>query len=91
MNPVALAGRIDTRWLLVILIGALDLWSAGLALRSRASRRERFLWAAVILLCPIIGLMIWFVLGPKPMLVSASEGSDGSWPRREDEEGGETG
>ncbi len=91
MNPFALAARIDTRWLLVVLIGALDVWSAGLALRSRASRRERLLWAAVIVLCPIIGLMIWFVLGPKPMLVSAAETSDGSWPRREDAEGGEGG
>ncbi|MDP2481441.1 MAG: PLD nuclease N-terminal domain-containing protein [Candidatus Palauibacterales bacterium] len=86
MNPVTLAARIDTRWLLVVLITALDMWSAGLVLRSRASRRERLLWAAVIVLCPIIGLMIWFVLGPKPMLVPGRDGGDGSWPRRQDDD-----
>jgi hypothetical protein len=89
VNPVAVAARIDTRWLLVLLVVVLDVWSAGLALRSRASRRERLLWAAVIVLCPIIGLMIWFVLGPKPLLVPGRQGGDGSWPRREDDDAGD--
>lgn len=62
--------EIDTRVALAVFIGAIDLWSIGLLLRSDGSRREKALWSAVILLCPIVGCVLWYVLGPKPRLAS---------------------
>jgi hypothetical protein len=84
MNLLALAAGLDTRWLLVALLGMIDLWAVVLVLRARASRRERLSWTAVILLCPVIGCMLWFVLGPKPTIAGGGGSSDGSWPRREE-------
>lgn len=63
--------EIDTRIALAVFIAAIDLWSVGLLLRSDGSRREKALWSVVILLCPIVGCVLWYVLGPKPRLVPA--------------------
>ncbi len=63
---VEVAARIDLRWVLAALLGALDVWSISLVLLSAAARREKVLWTSVILLCPIVGCLFWFVLGPKP-------------------------
>ncbi len=60
--------EVDTRIALAVFIAAIDLWSIGLLLRSDGSRREKALWSAVILLCPIVGCVLWYVLGPKPRL-----------------------
>ncbi len=84
MHPLELAARIDTRWLLVVLLAAVDLWSVALVFRARASRKEKLLWSAVIVACPIIGCIIWFVLGPKPTIAGGGGAPDGSWPRKED-------
>lgn len=62
------AARLDTRWVLVAYLAALDAWSVGLLVRSDGSRREKVLWTGVILLCPIVGCVLWYVLGPKPEL-----------------------
>lgn len=59
---------IDTRWVLVALLLVLDLWAISLIVRARPPWREALLWSAIILLCPIIGCLFWYVLGPKPDL-----------------------
>ncbi len=67
MNAVLDAvAAIDTRWILVGLLAALDLWSASLVWLSKVPRREKVLWTGVIVACPIVGCLFWFVLGPKP-------------------------
>jgi hypothetical protein len=63
---VEIAARIDLRWVLAALLLALDVWAIGLVLLSVAARREKVLWSSVIVLCPIVGCLFWFVLGPKP-------------------------
>lgn len=60
---------LDTRVALAVFVGAIDLWAVGLLLRSGGSRRQKALWSAVIFLCPIVGCVLWYVLGPKPRLV----------------------
>ena len=67
---------VDNRLALAAFVAAIDLWSVGLLLRSEGSRREKALWTVVILLCPIVGCVLWYVLGPKPRLVppEATEG-----------------
>lgn len=62
-----LAARIDLRWVLAALLFVLDVWAITLVLLSTSARREKVLWTSVILLCPIVGCLFWFVLGPKPM------------------------
>jgi len=85
LDPVGAASRIDTRWLLAVYLAAVDVWAVQLILRSGASRRERLLWTAVVVLCPVIGALFWFVLGPKPRIEGGGGAPDGSWPRRSDQ------
>lgn len=59
------AAVVDTRWVLFVLLAVLDLWSGGLVVFSDAPRKEKALWVGVILACPIIGCLFWFVFGPK--------------------------
>ena len=67
MSEIArLFSRLDMRWVLVALVAALDIWCFGLVARSNASRRDKWLWIGIILLCPLVGCMFWYVLGPKP-------------------------
>ncbi len=63
---VSVVSRIDMRWVLAGLLLALDVWCIGLLSRSGATRRDRWLWIGIILLCPMIGGIFWYVLGPKP-------------------------
>lgn len=70
MNAVLeAAGALDTRIALLAFLLALDLWVLGLVYRSDAARREKALWTVVVLLCPVVGCVLWYVLGPKPRLV----------------------
>lgn len=57
---------LDSRWVLAGLLVVLDAWAIGLIARARPSLRVGFLWGAIIVLCPIIGLLFWYALGPKP-------------------------
>lgn len=57
---------LDTRWLLTVLLLAIDVWSIGLILKARAGRREAALWIGVVLLVPVFGCIFWYALGPKP-------------------------
>ncbi len=59
------SATIDPRWVLLVLLATLDLWAGGLVVFSTASRREKTLWVGVLLTCPIIGCLFWFVFGPK--------------------------
>jgi hypothetical protein len=58
------AATLDMRWVLLALLAILNLWSIGLVWLANARRREKMLWTAVVMLCPIIGSLFWFVLGP---------------------------
>lgn len=48
---------------LVILI--LDIWAIVKIFQSSASTGAKVLWTLLIILLPILGLIIWFLLGPK--------------------------
>ena len=63
---IAWADALDKRWLLVFFLLIIDTWAIRLTLTSDASRREKLKWTVVVLLCPIIGPLFWYVLGPKP-------------------------
>ena len=50
-------------WGLLILIG--DVWAIINIFQSSASNEKKLLWTIVVLLLPLLGLILWFFLGPR--------------------------
>jgi len=59
--------RLDSRLVLAGLLAVLDGWAIGLIVRAKPRLKVGLLWSAIIVLCPIIGLLFWYALGPKPL------------------------
>lgn len=51
--------------LLGILILVADIWALINIVSSPAPAGEKTLWALLVILLPVIGLILWFLLGPK--------------------------
>jgi hypothetical protein len=51
---------------LIILI--LDIWAIVNVVQSRSSFMAKLIWFVVILLLPVLGLIVWFFLGPRKMI-----------------------
>ncbi|HET9864692.1 MAG TPA: PLDc N-terminal domain-containing protein [Steroidobacteraceae bacterium] len=47
----------------LILIG--DVWAIINIFQSSASTGKKVLWTVLVLLLPLLGLILWFFLGPK--------------------------
>jgi hypothetical protein len=58
---------LDSRWVLAALLAVLDAWAIGMIVRARPARKVGLLWAAIIIMAPIVGLLFWYALGPKPL------------------------
>ncbi|WP_083917282.1 PLDc N-terminal domain-containing protein [Thiomicrorhabdus arctica] len=41
-------------------------WAILSIFKSGASTLSKIIWALIVLIFPIVGLIIWFVAGPKP-------------------------
>jgi hypothetical protein len=50
-------------WGLLILAG--DIWAIINIFQSAASNEKKLLWILVVLLLPLLGLILWFFLGPR--------------------------
>jgi succinate dehydrogenase/fumarate reductase cytochrome b subunit len=50
-------------WGLLILVG--DVWAIINIFQSSASNEKKLLWTIVVLLLPLIGLILWYFLGPR--------------------------
>ena len=48
---------------LLILIG--DVWAIINIFQSSASNEKKLIWTVVVLLLPLLGLILWFFLGPR--------------------------
>jgi succinate dehydrogenase/fumarate reductase cytochrome b subunit len=48
---------------LLILIG--DIWAIINIFQSPASNEKKLLWILVVVLLPLLGLILWFFLGPR--------------------------
>ena len=66
---------LDSRWVLAGLLVVLDVWAIGMIIRARPAPRVGVLWSGIIILCPIIGLLFWYALGPKPIPRRATPGN----------------
>jgi succinate dehydrogenase/fumarate reductase cytochrome b subunit len=47
----------------LILIG--DIWALINILQSSAGNDKKLLWVVVVVLLPLLGLILWFFLGPR--------------------------
>jgi len=50
-------------WGVLVLIG--DIWAIINILQSSAANDKKLLWIIVVVLLPLIGLILWFFLGPR--------------------------
>lgn len=48
-----------------VLILAADIWAIINIFQSSASNGNKVLWTLLVLLLPVIGLILWFLLGPR--------------------------
>ena len=48
---------------LLVLIG--DIWAIVNILKSSASNGAKILWVVVVALLPLVGLILWFIMGPR--------------------------
>ena len=51
--------------ILGVLILAGDIWAIINIFQSSASNEKKLLWILVVLLLPLLGLILWFFLGPR--------------------------
>ena len=51
--------------LLGLLVLAGDIWAIINIVQSSASNEKKLLWVLVVLLLPLLGLILWFFLGPR--------------------------
>jgi succinate dehydrogenase/fumarate reductase cytochrome b subunit len=50
-------------WGLLILAG--DIWAIINIFQSSVSNEKKLLWIIVVLLLPLVGLILWYFLGPR--------------------------
>ncbi len=50
-------------WGLLVLAG--DIWAVINILQSSASNERKLLWTLVVVLLPLLGLILWYFLGPR--------------------------
>jgi Phospholipase_D-nuclease N-terminal len=50
-------------WGLLVLAG--DVWAVINILQSSASNEKKLLWVLLVILLPLLGLILWYFLGPR--------------------------
>lgn len=56
---------IEVGGILGLIVLILDIWAIVKIFQSGASTGAKVLWTLLIILLPIVGLIIWLLLGPK--------------------------
>jgi succinate dehydrogenase/fumarate reductase cytochrome b subunit len=51
--------------LLGLLILAADIWAIINIFQSSVSNEKKLIWIIVVVLLPVLGLVLWFFLGPR--------------------------
>ena len=51
--------------ILGVLILIADIWAIINIFQSSASNEKKLLWTLVVVLLPLLGLILWFFLGPR--------------------------
>ena len=50
-------------WGLLVLAG--DIWAIVSILQSSASNEKKLIWIIAVVLLPVLGLILWYFLGPR--------------------------
>jgi membrane protein DedA with SNARE-associated domain len=50
-------------WGLLVLVG--DIWAIINILQSSVSNEKKLIWIIAVVLLPLLGLILWFFLGPR--------------------------
>ncbi len=56
---------IEVGGLVGLIIRVLDVWAIVSTIQSRAATGTKVLWVVLVLLLPVLGLILWFLFGPK--------------------------
>lgn len=56
---------IEVGGILGLIILVLDIWAIINIIGSGASTGAKVIWVVVVLLLPLLGLILWFFMGPK--------------------------
>lgn len=48
-----------------LILFALDIWAIASVLNSGAGRGTKIIWTLVIAFLPVVGLIAWWLMGPK--------------------------
>ncbi len=52
-----------------VILLALDIWALVAIFSSGASAGAKLLWAIIVIALPLLGLILWFLMGPKSVRV----------------------
>jgi hypothetical protein len=53
----------NSLWGLLVLAG--DIWAVINIVQSSASNERKLIWILVVVLLPLLGLILWYFLGPR--------------------------
>ena len=56
---------VEVGGLLGLIVLAFDVWAILKIFQSGASTGSKVIWTVIILVLPIVGLLLWFLAGPK--------------------------
>lgn len=56
---------VEVGGLLGLIILVLNVWAIIKVVQSAASTSSKVFWVVIILVLPVIGLILWFLLGPR--------------------------
>lgn len=56
---------IEVGGFLGLIVLVLDIWAIVRVLQSGASTGNKVLWVVLILLMPLVGLILWWLMGPR--------------------------
>ena len=65
MNLLGAHMNIEVGGFLGFIVLALDIWAIISTVKSGATTGSQVFWVLLILLLPIVGLIIWWIAGPK--------------------------
>ena len=57
--------NVQINGLIGLLILAADIWAIVSVVQSASSTGKKVLWILLILILPVLGLILWFLLGPR--------------------------
>jgi len=57
--------NVNVQSLIGLLILIADVWAIVSIIQSSASTGKKVLWIVLVLLLPVLGLILWFFLGPR--------------------------